>query len=237
MLLFNAVYQVRVYVRSRPQFQITEHGASTETVYRVRADLERQYRSNLPRVPEAFVVRKLFTSRPWTGIWPVFRTLTLSAHLYLTIRSYGGGEAISRPAWLLAAASTFPFCTKNGFSLAQNGLQPFMVWEHGQVWRLLTSSFLHSTEIHLLANLAGLVLPTMILAEGLPDAALAAHMLFLGLLANGLYGKKFTALCMLHQLHEPDVPVLCMQCCCQKLAWHYLQCLTTSVEIRSAHLD
>ena len=68
VLLFNAVYQVRVYVRSRPHFQITEHGASTETVVRVRADLERQYRSNLPRVPEAFVVRKLFTSRPWTGI-------------------------------------------------------------------------------------------------------------------------------------------------------------------------
>ena len=86
---------------------------------------------------------------------------------------------------------------------AQNGLQPFMVWEHGQVWRLLTSLFLHSTENHLLANLAGLVLPTVILAEGLPDVALAAHMLVLGLLANGLYGKKFTALCMLHQLHVP----------------------------------
>lgn len=186
--LFFAVYQIRVYVRSRPQPQFTEDGTSAETVYKVRGDLERQYRSKLPRVPEAFVTRKLFTSTPW----PMFRTLMTSTKLYLTIRSYGGAKAISRPAKLLAAANIFPFITKDGFSLAANGLQPFMVWEHGQVWRLLTSLFLHNTENHLLANLAALVLPTMILAEGLSDAALAAHMLSLGLLANGLYGEKFT---------------------------------------------
>ena len=72
-----------------------------------------------------------------------------------------------------------------------------MVWEHGQVWRLLTSIFLHNNENHLLANLAGLVLPTIIFAEELSDTALAAHMLSLGLLANGLYGKKLIALRML----------------------------------------
>ena len=193
--LFSAVYQIRVFVRSRSQGQITEHGTSTETVYRGRSYLERQYRSESPRVPEAFVIRKLFTSKPWPG----FRTLMTSINLYLTIRSYGGSKAIANPAWLLAAASICPFITKNGFSLASNGLQPFMVWEHGQVWRLLTSTFLHNNENHLLANLAGLVLPTMILAEGMSDAALAALMLSFGLLANGLYGKKLIALCMLQQ--------------------------------------
>ena len=90
-----------------------------------------------------------------------------SNNLYLTITSYGGAKAISRPTRLLTAASLFPFITKDGFSLAVNGLQPFKVWEHGQVWRLLTSLFLHNTENHLLANLS------------------------LGLLANGLYGESF----------------------------------------------
>ena len=36
----------------------------------------------------------------------------------------------------------------------------------------------------------------MILAKGMLDAVLAAHILSLGLLANGLYGKVFTAVCM-----------------------------------------
>lgn len=78
-----------------------------------------------------------------------------------------------------------------------------MVWEHGQVWRLLTSLFLHSTENHLLANLAGLVLPTVILAEGLPDAALAAHMLVLGLLA------------MVFMVRYLQLYVCCTNCMCR----------------------
>lgn len=109
-----------------------------------------------------------------------------------------------------------------------------MVWEHGQLWRLLTSLFLHNNENYLLANFAGLVLPTMILGEGLSDTALTAQMLSLGLLANGIYGKRRIALCILCKLRcawSLIVPVV-LQCCVQKLGWHYLHRLTTFMEIR-----
>lgn len=228
VLLFSAVYQIPVYVWSSPKLQITEHGTSTETVYKDCNDLERQYRSEAPRVPEAFAIRKLFSIRPR----PFFRTGLTATHLYLNVRSYGGAKTISKPAWLLAAASVFPFVSTDGFSLAVNGLQPFMVWEHGQFWRLLTSVFLHNNENHLLANLAGLVLPNMILGEEVSNTALTAQMLSLGVLANGIYGKRCITFMYPARCAWRVAVSVVLQCCFQKLGWHYLHRLTTFMEIR-----
>ena len=38
------MYQLSVYVRTRPHLQITEHGTSTETVHKLRSGLEHPHR-------------------------------------------------------------------------------------------------------------------------------------------------------------------------------------------------
>lgn len=49
-----------------------------------------------------------------------------------------------------------PFGKANGLAAPLYALQPFMVWEHNELYRLFTSVFLHQDFFHLLNNLFSL---------------------------------------------------------------------------------
>lgn len=57
--------------------------------------------------------------------------------------------------WLLAAMC-LPFCKAGGHAPGLYALQSFMIWEHRELYRLFTSTFLHQDVSHLLSNLNAL---------------------------------------------------------------------------------
>ena len=50
---------------------------------------------------------------------------------------------------VMVAANCVPFLKPGGFSLPAFGLSPFMVWEHRQYHRVVTSAFLHADFNHM----------------------------------------------------------------------------------------
>ena len=90
--------------------------------------LEHYQHATQPRVPVAMQVTP--------------NTLLLLHMLGDTIRTQG---VIGLPSGtkLLLAANCLPFFKPGGFSLPTFGLSPFMVWEHHQWYRLVTTGVLH----------------------------------------------------------------------------------------------
>ena len=56
----------------------------------------------------------------------------------------------------LLVVMCLPFCKAGGHAQRLYALQPFMVWEHHELYRLFTSTFLHQDVSHLLSNLYAL---------------------------------------------------------------------------------
>ena len=96
--------------------------------YRRKVWLEHYKHATQPRVPVA------------TKVTP--NTVLLLYMLGDTIRIQGV-TGLPSGTKLLLAANCLPFFNFGGFSLPKFGLSPFMVWEHHQWYRLMTTGVLH----------------------------------------------------------------------------------------------
>lgn len=139
-----------------------------------RRQLVRQYQEGTqPKVPT--------TPQPTQG------SALLVLQLWLSIEnSLGGIPEIPNGTKLLLAANCLPFLNRTGFSLPIFGHQPFMIWEHKQLYRLVTSTFLHSDLKHLVANLGSLVQSGSWLEAKSGVTKFAASVTSLGLAASFL---------------------------------------------------
>lgn len=108
---------------------------------RSRASLVRQYQNDTP--PQA-------SRLPQTKIELIMLGFSID---HSTLRAAPGAPALTKG---LLLSLCLPFCKRNGFAVSMYGLQPFMVWEHQEKYRLFTSIYLHSDVMHLLNNLNGL---------------------------------------------------------------------------------
>ncbi len=144
-----------------------------------RRELLRQYQEGtqptVPRTPQ-----------------PTQESALLVLQLWLSIENgLGGISEIPNGTKLLLAANCLPFLNDTGFSLPIFGHQPFMIWEHKQLYRLVTSTFLHSDLKHLVANLGSLVQSGSSLEAKCGSTKFAVSVTSLGLAASFLDGKTF----------------------------------------------
>ncbi len=69
--------------------------------------------------------------------------------LWKVVRGIEGITGLPTGTKLLVAANCLPFLKPGGFSLPAFGLSPFMVWEHKQYYRLVTTGLLHANFDHM----------------------------------------------------------------------------------------
>lgn len=93
--------------------------------------------------------------------------------LWKVVRGIDGITGLPPGTKLLLAANCLPFLKPGGFSLPTFGLSPFMVWEHRQYYRLLTTGLLHANFDHMGALLGPCGSP----ATCLYDAFRSQHLL------------------------------------------------------------
>jgi membrane associated rhomboid family serine protease len=173
-------------VKGVQQFVNTTDGTAQQ--HFDRRELLRQYQEGteptVPRTPQ-----------------PTQESALLVLQLWLSIENgLGGISEIPVGTQLLLAANCLPFLNDTGFSLPVFGHQPFMIWEHKQLYRLVTSTFLHSDLKHLVANLGSLVQSGSCLEAKCGVTKFAASVTSLGLAASFLDGKIFV-LCFCEHSH------------------------------------
>ncbi|DBA66190.1 TPA: hypothetical protein ACH3X2_002573 [Trebouxia sp. C0005] len=159
-------------IKGVQQFVNTADGAAQQ--HFDRRELLRQYQEGTqPKVP--------------TTPQPTQESALLVLKLWLSIENgLGGIPEIPNGTKLLMAANCLPFLNRTGFSLPLFGHQPFMIWEHQQLYRLVTSTFLHSDLKHLVANLGSLVQSGSWLEAKSGVTKFAASVTSLGLAASFL---------------------------------------------------
>ncbi|KAL3147379.1 hypothetical protein ABBQ32_002858 [Trebouxia sp. C0010 RCD-2024] len=102
---------------------------------------DRYGRDSLPRVPD----RLAFDQRSDLLVCQLIVSLD---------RLPGGFIGIPVGTKALMGALCAPFCNLNGFSVPRFASQSFMVWEHRQLYRLITGALLHHNLAHLTSNLS-----------------------------------------------------------------------------------
>ena len=116
-------------------------------------------------------------------------TALLSFLTLRTVLDAGGLKRLGKGTQILVAATCLPFCIPGGLSLQTNGLSPFMVLEHRQLRRLISSIFLHQDLDHLLGNVSNLVVSGSYLERRMSTERFAATVLSLTASSQTLYGK------------------------------------------------
>lgn len=91
---------------------------------------------------------------------------------------------------ILLLAMCMPFCKASGYAGRLYALQPFMVWEHREIYRLFTSVFLHQDLVHLVSNLCSLAESGSFLEAKCGIATLAAATASLTASASALTGEQ-----------------------------------------------
>lgn len=107
--------------------------------------------------------------------------------LWKVVRGIDGITGLPPGTKLLLAANCLPFLKPGGFSLPTFGLSPFMVWEHRQYYRLLTTGLLHANFDHMVSNATSLVISSTYLEHNLTRTKFAATTASLALSSHSLY--------------------------------------------------
>ncbi|KAL3136320.1 hypothetical protein ABBQ38_005584 [Trebouxia sp. C0009 RCD-2024] len=138
LTLVTSAETVRRFLRGP---EIEEHSNITDPEDLRRLLPDRYGRDLLPRVPD----RIAFDQR--SGL--------LACQLVVSLdRLPGGFIGIPIGTKALMGALCAPFCNLNGFPVPRFASQPFMVWEHRQLYRLITGALLHQNLAHLTSNLS-----------------------------------------------------------------------------------
>lgn len=90
----------------------------------------------------------------------------------------------------LLLAMCLPFCKADGHAAPLYALQPFMVWEHHELYKLFTSVFLHEGLFYSLNNLCNLTASGSFLEASCGKATFAAATASLTASASGLQGEQ-----------------------------------------------
>ena len=157
--------------------EIEEHLAVTDPEDLRRLLPDRYGRDELPRVPD----RPAFDQR--SGL--------LLCQLVLSLdRLPGGFLGIPIGTKVLMGALCAPFCNPDGFPLPRLASQPFMVWEHRQLYRLITGALFHQNLGHLTSNLSNLAHSGSHLEAQVGAPAFAALVGSLMVSSSALEGKS-----------------------------------------------
>lgn len=174
LTLVTSAETVRRFLRGP---EIEEHSNITDPEDLRRLLPDRYGRDLLPRVPD----RIAFDQR--SGL--------LACQLVVSLdRLPGGFIGIPIGTKALMGALCAPFCNLNGFPVPRFASQPFMVWEHRQLYRLITGALLHQNLAHLTSNLSVLAHSGSRLEAQVGSPAFAALVGSLTLSASTLEGNS-----------------------------------------------